>query len=91
MRRLSTVRVRPVHAVTAIGLTIGWGLGGCAGYGPLGEPAPGIAGLKAAQEQHETAKVGKPGVTPRGGGSAEAPTGPDGAPTLGATDSVTPQ
>ena len=51
-------------------------LAGCAGYGPLGEPPHGLAGLKAAEQQHETAKIGKPGLTPRGGGSAEAPTGP---------------
>ena len=66
-------------------------LAGCAGYGPLGEPPHGVAGLKAAEDQHNTAKIGKPGLTPRGGGSAEAPTGPDGNPTVGPTDSVGPQ
>ena len=65
-------------------------LAGCAGYGPLGEPPHGVAGLKAAEDQHNTAKIGKPGLTPRGGGSAEAPTGPEGNPTVGPTDSVGP-
>ena len=67
------------------------GLSGCAaGYGPLGEPEGGVAGLKAAEQQHETAKIGQPGLTPRGGGSAIAPSGPDGNPTTGPTDTVGP-
>ena len=65
-------------------------LAGCNGYGPLGEPPHGLAGVKAADEQHQTAKIGKPGLTPRGGGSPEAPTGPDSNPTAGPTDSVGP-
>ena len=65
-------------------------LAGCAGYGPLGEPAHGVAGLKAAEDQHETAKIGQPGLTPRGGGSAVAPSGPDGNPTVGQTDTIGP-
>ena len=65
-------------------------LAACNGYGPLGEPPRGLAGVKAADEQHQTARIGQPGVTPRGGGSPEAPTGPDGNPTAGPTDSVGP-
>ena len=72
-------------------LTLAMVLSGCApGYGPLGEPEGGVAGLKAAEQQHETAKIGKPGLTPRGGGSAAAPSGPDGNPTTGQTDTVGP-
>ena len=65
-------------------------LAGCNGYGPLGEPPRGVAGVKAADERHQTAKIGQPGLTPRGGGSAEAPTGPDGNPTAGPSDTVGP-
>jgi predicted small lipoprotein YifL len=75
---------------TVILLAVAAGLSGCHGYGPLGEPPTGVAGLKAAERQHETAKIGKPGITPRGGGSAIAPTGPDGDPTAGPTDSIGP-
>jgi hypothetical protein len=72
------------------GLALAAALSACAGYGPLGEPTGGVAGLKAAEEQHETAKIGRPGLTPRGGGSPVAPSGPDGAPTTGPTDTVGP-
>ena len=72
-------------------LAVATGISGCAGYGPLGEPAPGVAGLKAAEQQHETAKIGQPGLTPRGGGSTIAPSGPDGNPTVGQTDTIGPR
>ena len=72
-------------------LTVATGISGCAGYGPLGEPATGVAGLKAAEQQHETAKIGQPGLTPRGGGSTIAPSGPDGNPTVGQTDTIGPR
>lgn len=61
---------------------------GCAGYGPLGEPEHGVAGLKAAERKDQSAKIGKPGLTPRGGGSPIAPSGPDGNPTVGPTDTI---
>ena len=61
----------------------------CAGGGPLGEPAHGLQGLKNAAADAEAQKVN--GRTPpRGGGSAIAPTGPDGAPTAGPTDAIGP-
>ncbi len=85
-----TPSFRPIIALMLIASASGL-LAGCAGYGPLGEPPKGVAGLKAAEQQHETAKMGKPGLTPRGGGSPEAPTGPEGNPTVGPTDSVGPQ
>ena len=82
---------KPVRLSLALSLALATGpLAGCAGYGPLGEPPHGVAGLKAAEDQHSTAKIGKPGLTPRGGGSAEAPTGPEGNPTVGPTDTVGP-
>ena len=61
----------------------------CAGAGPLGEPARGVQGLKAAAAQSESEKT-TGALTPRGGGSAIAPTGPDGAPTAGPTDAIGP-
>jgi hypothetical protein len=82
--------VNPVLARPLL-FAFGLSLAGCAaGHGPLGEPAGGVAGLKAAEEQHETAKIGQPGLTPRGGGSTVAPSGPDGNPTAGPTDTVGP-
>jgi hypothetical protein len=81
------MRVLPAGSAAALLIV----LSGCAaGYGPLGEPAGGVAGLKAAEQQHETAKIGQPGLTPRGGGSAVAPSGPDGNPTAGPTDTFGP-
>ena len=74
--------------LAAIGLA--GALAGCAGYGPLGEPPKGVAGLKAAEDQHASAKIGKPGLTPRGGGSPIAPSGPDGNPTVGTPDTIGP-
>ena len=79
--------IRAALIVLALGASP---LTACAGYGPLGEPEGGIAGLKAAERQHETAKIGQPGLTPQGGGSAIAPTGPEGSPTAGPTDSIGP-
>lgn len=83
-----TMRTRRRPALILAALLAG-PLAGCAGYGPLGEPAHGVAGLKAAEQQHETAKIGN-GLTPRGGGSAVAPSGPDGNPTVGPTDAIGP-
>ena len=80
----------PRRLVLTLAAVLTGPLAGCAGYGPLGEPPHGVAGLKAAEDQHNTAKIGKPGLTPQGGGSPEAPTGPDGNPTVGPTDSVGP-
>ncbi len=80
----------PRRLVLTLAALLASPLADCAGYGPLGEPPHGVAGLKAAEDQHNTAKIGKPGLTPRGGGSAEAPTGPEGNPTVGPTDSVGP-
>lgn len=79
-----------VQLSLVLGLAAATLLASCAGYGPLGEPTGGVAGLKAAEQQHETAKIGQPGLTPRGGGSTVAPSGPDGNPTTGPTDTVGP-
>lgn len=61
----------------------------CAGGGPLGEPAHGVQGLKNAAADAEAQKTDGT-APPRGGGSAMAPTGPDGAPTAGPTDAIGP-
>lgn len=74
---------------TGVTVALAMLMAACAGSGPLGEPAKGVQGLKAAAAQAESEKTTGP-LTPRGGGSAIAPTGPDGAPTAGPTDAIGP-
>ena len=59
------------------------------GTGPMGEPAHGVQGLKNAEKAEAQSKAAG-NAPPRGGGSAIAPSGPDGAPTAGPTDTIGP-
>jgi hypothetical protein len=78
-------------APTVVALTsLALGLSACAnGTGPMGEPAHGVQGLKNAQRAEAQSKAAGD-APPRGGGSAVAPSGPDGAPTAGPTDTIGP-
>ncbi|MHB8286001.1 MAG: hypothetical protein ACYDD1_15170 [Caulobacteraceae bacterium] len=66
------------------------GLAACAdGTGPMGEPAHGVQGLKNAEKADAQSKAAG-NAPPRGGGSAIAPSGPDGDPTAGPTETIGP-
>ena len=80
----------PRRLVLTLAALLASPLADCAGYGPLGEPPHGVAGLKAAEDQHNTAKIGKPGVCRGGGGSAIAPTGRYVNPSVAPSESVGP-
>jgi hypothetical protein len=79
-----------VKAMTVAMVSFSLILSACAdGTGPMGEPAHGVQGLKNAQRAEAQSKAAGD-APPRGGGSPIAPSGPDGAPTAGPTDTIGP-